>query len=81
MPITDEAGEVLGVLALRGVPADSLSHALVHDLGLIARWCAKANASRALAADQTTPASAEPSRQPAPPGADDSRPSGSQRLN
>jgi hypothetical protein len=81
MPITDEAGEVLGVLALRGVPADSLSHALVHDLGLIARWCAKANASRALAADRTTPSSAEPSRRPAPPGADDRPPSGSQRFN
>ena len=52
-PITDEAGEVLGVLALRGVPPDSLSHALVHDLGLIARWCAKTNASRGLAVDQT----------------------------
>lgn len=81
MPITDEAGEVLGVLALRGVPADSLSHALVHDLGLIARWCAKPNASRGLAVDQTTPAPAEPSRRPAPPPADDSPPSGSQRLN
>ena len=56
MPITDEAGEVLGILALRGVPPDSLSHALVHDLGLIARWCAKANASRGLAVDRTTPA-------------------------
>jgi hypothetical protein len=81
MPITDEAGEVLGVLALRGVPADSLSHALVHDLGLIARWCAKTGAARGLAVDQTAPASAEPSRRPAPPGADDSPPSGSQRLN
>jgi len=80
-PITDEAGEVLGVLALRGVPPDSLSHALVHDLRLIARWCAKTNASRGLAVDHTTPASAEPSRRPAPPGADDSPPAGSQRLN
>jgi hypothetical protein len=81
MPITDEADEVLGVLALRGVPPDSLSHALVHDLGLIARWCAKTNASRGLVADQTTPASGEPSRRPAPPAADDSPPAGSQRLN
>ena len=80
-PIVDEAGEALGVLALRGVPPDSLSHALVHDLGLIARWCAKTNASRGLAVDQTTAASGEPARRPAPPGADDSPPSGSQRLN
>jgi hypothetical protein len=41
-PIVDEAGRVFGVLALRGVPADSLRHTLVHDLGLIAQWCAKA---------------------------------------
>ena len=82
MPITDEAGQALGVLALRGVPPDSLSHALVHDLGLIARWCAKTNASRGLAIDETTSASGEPDRPaptppPAPPEADDSPPSGS----
>jgi hypothetical protein len=41
-PIIDESGRVAGVLALRGVPADSLRQALVHDLGLIAQWCAKA---------------------------------------
>lgn len=41
-PIVDDAGKVLGVLALRGVPEDSLRQALVHDLGLIAQWCAKA---------------------------------------
>jgi hypothetical protein len=44
-PITDETGKVLGVLALRGVPADSLRRALVHDLWLIGHWCAKSNAS------------------------------------
>jgi hypothetical protein len=54
-PITNDAGEVLGALALRGVPPDSLSHALVHDLGLIARWCAKVNTTRGLAVAPTTP--------------------------
>jgi hypothetical protein len=80
-PITDESGDVLGVLALRGVPADSLCHALVHDLGLIARWCAKTNASRGVLIDQTTPESEEASRRPTPPRAEDSPPSGSQRFN
>jgi hypothetical protein len=80
-PITNEVGEVLGVLALRGVPPDSLCHALVHDLGLIARWCAKTNASRGFAIDQMTPGSEEPDRRPAPPPAEDSPPSGSQRFN
>jgi len=80
-PITDEAGDVLGVLALRGVPADSLCHALVHDISLIARWCAKTNGSRDLAIDQTTPATGEPDRRPAPPRAEGSPPSGSQRFN
>lgn len=42
-PILDRSGKVLGVLALRGLPADSLRHALVHDVGLIARWCAQAS--------------------------------------
>jgi hypothetical protein len=45
-PILDDDGAVLGVLALRGVPADSLRHALVHDLGIVAHWCAKASATR-----------------------------------
>jgi hypothetical protein len=54
-PVTDEAGDVLGVLALRGVPADSLCHALVHDLGLIARWCAKACAVPALVIGAVSP--------------------------
>jgi len=80
-PIADDLGELLGVLALRGVPADSLCHALVHDLGLIARWCAKANASRRTAVAQPTPASAEADRRPASPEADDSPPAGSQRFN
>ena len=80
-PIIDEVGEVLGVLALRGVPPDSLCHALVHDLGLIARWCAKTNAARGLAIDQTTPASGEPDRRPAPPELKTARPPGSQRFN
>jgi len=80
-PITDDAGEVLGVLALRGVPADSLCHALVHDIGLIARWCAKTNGSRDLAIDQTTPATGEPDRRPAPPRPEGSPPSGPQRFN
>ena len=80
-PITDEIGEVLGVLALRGVPADSLCHALVHDLGLIARWCAKANASRCIAVDETTPAAEAPDRRPASPQAEDIPPAGSQRFN
>jgi hypothetical protein len=80
-PITDEAGEVLGVLALRGVPADSLCHALVHDISLIARWCAKTNGSRDLAIDETAPAIGEPDRRPAPPRAEGIPPSGSQRFN
>jgi hypothetical protein len=80
-PITDDLGEVLGILALRGVPADSLCHALLHDLGLIARWCAKANGSRRIAVAQPTSASAEPDRRPASPEADDSPPTGSQRFN
>jgi len=80
-PITDDGGEVRGVLALRGVPADSLSHALVHDIGLIARWCAKANGSRDLAINQTAPATGEPDRRPAPPRAEGIPPSGSQRFN
>jgi hypothetical protein len=41
-PIIDDGGKVVGVLALRGVPVDSLRQALVHDVGLIAQWCAKA---------------------------------------
>jgi len=80
-PITDEVGEVLGVMALRGVPADSLCHALVHDLGLIAGWCAKTNTPRSFVLDQTTPRSPEPARQPPPPPAEDSPPPGSQRFN
>lgn len=40
-PIVDDHGQVVGVMALRGVPEDSLRYALVHDLDLIARWCAK----------------------------------------
>jgi hypothetical protein len=80
-PISDEVGEVLGVLALRGVPADSLCHALLHDLGLIARWCAKTNASRGIAVEQTTPEPGEPDRRPASPQAEDSPPPGSQRFN
>jgi hypothetical protein len=80
-PIVDEAGEVLGVLALRGVPADSLCHTLVHDIGLIARWCAKANGSRDLAIDQSAPASGQPDRRSASPPAQGIPPSGSQRFN
>jgi len=80
-PITDEVGEVLGVLALRGVPADSLCHALLHDLGLIAGWCAKTNVSRGIAVAPTTPESGEPERRPAAPQAEDSPPAGSQRFN
>jgi hypothetical protein len=80
-PITDEAGEVLGILALRGGPADSLCHALVHDIGLIARWCGKTNGSRDLAIDETAPATGEPDRRPAPPRAEGIPPAGSQRFN
>ena len=45
-PIVDDTGRVSGVLALRGVPADSLRRPLVHDVGLIARWCAKSMPKR-----------------------------------
>jgi hypothetical protein len=44
VPITDNTGSLLGILALRGVPSDSLSQALVNDLALIGRWCSKATA-------------------------------------
>ena len=80
-PSPTKSARCWGSWRCAGFPPDSLSHALVHDLGLIARWCAKTNASRGLAVDQTTPASDEPSRRPAPPAADDSPPAGSQRLN
>jgi hypothetical protein len=80
-PITDDAGEVLGVLALRGVPADSLCHALVHDLGLIARWCAKTNASRGIAVEETTSEAGEADRRPASPQAEDNPLAGSERFN
>jgi hypothetical protein len=41
VPVTSPTGDVVGVLALRGVPLDSLGAALLHDLALIAQWCAK----------------------------------------
>jgi hypothetical protein len=41
-PILDRSGAVIGIVALRGLPPDSLRHAIVHDVGLIARWCAQA---------------------------------------
>jgi hypothetical protein len=44
--IHDVAGERIGVLALRGVPADSLRPAGVRDLDVIARWCGKAFSAR-----------------------------------
>jgi hypothetical protein len=78
-PITDLDGEVLGVLALRGVPSDSLCHALVHDLGLVARWCAKA-VSRDIEVSETPPAPTDRNR-PAPPLAGDNAPARSQRFN
>ena len=81
-PITDEAGRVLGVLALRGVPADSLCHALVHDLGLIARWCAKANARRDIEIGQTTtPESGGRDRSAAPARAEGDPLSPSHQIN
>jgi hypothetical protein len=69
-PIADHDGNVLGVLALRGVPADSLCHALVHDLGIVAHWCAKASASPAGDVAPTPPAPAERDR-PSPARAGD----------
>jgi hypothetical protein len=83
-PITDDAGEVLGVLALRGVPQDSLCHALVHDLGLIARWYAKASAARGIEADPATAQLGEVSRPAALARAEEpptSRLSRSQQFN
>jgi len=80
-PIADEAGVVLGVLALRGVPPDSLCHALVHDLGLIAHWCAKANASQGLEIGGPALEPGERDRLSAAPRAEGSPPSRSQQLN
>ena len=81
-PITDETGRVLGALALRGVPADSLCHALVHDLGLIAGWCAKANARRSFEVDPTTtPEPGERDRLAAPSRVEGNPLSPSQQLN
>jgi hypothetical protein len=41
VPVISPSGDVIGIMALRGVPADSLGTALLHDLALIAQWCAK----------------------------------------
>jgi hypothetical protein len=41
-PILDSRGDVCGVLALRGVPHGGASGVSLHDLALIAAWCAKA---------------------------------------
>jgi hypothetical protein len=45
-PITDEAGQEYGVIALRGVPYAHLGAGQLSDLTLIARWCAKSFAQR-----------------------------------
>ena len=42
-PITDGNAPLHGVLALRGVPSDSLEAAPMHDVSLIANWCGKAS--------------------------------------
>lgn len=44
-PIVDGKGPLQGVLALRGVPSDSLEAAPLHDVSLIASWCGKAASS------------------------------------
>jgi hypothetical protein len=77
-PIADHDGNVLGVLALRGVPSDSLCHALVHDLGIVAHWCAKASAARQGVPTPPTPAERD---RPAPPRAEDTSRVPSQQLN
>ncbi len=41
-PILDDNGGVLGVIALRGVSANRLSSADIHDLSVIAQWLAPA---------------------------------------
>jgi hypothetical protein len=79
-PIADRDGAVLGVLALRGVPSDSLCHALVHDLGIVARWCAKASASRESATGSPPPAREDRDR-PSPLLAEDVSLARSQRPN
>ncbi len=40
-PILDGSGRPIGVIALRGVPPESLGAASLNDLGVIARWCAR----------------------------------------
>jgi len=79
-PIADRDGAVLGVLALRGVPSDSLCHALVHDLGIVARWCAKASASPTSATGPSPPTPEDRDR-PSPPPAEDVSRVRSQRPN
>lgn len=45
VPIPDETGDVVGIMALRGVPLDSLRAAGAHDVALIAQWCGKSFAA------------------------------------
>ena len=40
-PILDPSGEVLGVLAVRGIPYAALSGVILHELSIIAQWSAK----------------------------------------
>lgn len=47
-PIVDGKGPLQGILALRGVPPESLTAALTHDVALIASWCGKASAPAAI---------------------------------
>ncbi|MDZ4694739.1 MAG: hypothetical protein SGI86_06280 [Deltaproteobacteria bacterium] len=41
VPITSSQGNIIGIIALCGVPLDSLGNALLNDLMLIATWCSK----------------------------------------
>jgi hypothetical protein len=40
-PIFDSRGAIVGLMALRGVPQGGASVAALHDLSLVAGWCAK----------------------------------------
>jgi hypothetical protein len=53
--ICDEQGRRLGVIALRGVPADSLRPSGMRDLEHVAKWCGKSFAARGTAAVVTPP--------------------------
>src|SRR5205814_2220080 len=71
-PIIDERGDILGVVALRGVPADALRAAPTNDLGLVARWCSRPLGA-ARAARQAAVA-AHPAREATGAHADGDRP-------